>query len=346
MLYLPMLALCVAVGAGQVAPADPVPAPEPIKPPPQRPVRPEPPETPDDPERPQPPARPQPPETPQPPGAPEPGNPGNPGEGDPGRRPQPPGAPDVPPPPAPPERPTPPPSEPPGPPSSQPVDDATAAWLDRIEARAASLQTLLAKVRYDRREGLLGAEQRRFGTLVYHAGPPAKFDVVFDRAIIDGTPRREEQRWTYDGRWLAERRPEDKVFVRRELAPEGETCDLLRMGDGPFALPLDLDRERTLQRFDVKLVPAAEGDPEDAVHLRLTPREGMKEEAGVEQVDLWYDRQTLLPRRATTLQDAEAGIETVVDLLEASTKAEVDEERFDTMPPRTGWEVQVVPLGE
>ena len=319
MLQLPLLALWLAVATGQVAPADPVPAPEPVEPPAQQPERP-------------------------------------------ALRTQPPGAPDVPPPPAdprqPPDRPQPPDNPtPPGPPSSQPVDDAaqtdrptldpaTAAWLDRIEARADELQTLLAKVRYDRREGLLGAEQRRFGTLVYHAGPPARFDVVFDRAIIDGTPRREEQRWTFDGRWLAERRPEDRVFIRRELAPKGQTRDLLRMGEGPFALPLDLDRKRTLERFDVALIPAAEGDPADSIHLRLTPLESTKEEAGVERVDLWYDRQTLLPRRAATLQDAEGGIETIVDLLEASPKAEVDDTRFDTMPPETGWEVQVVPLAE
>ena len=134
----------------------------------------------------------------------------------------------------------------------------------------------------------------------------------------------------------------------RELVAEGQQANL-NVGEGPFPLPLDLNKDRVLSRFEVTLVDAAEDDPaagkqaSDAgsFHLQLVPREGVEIDA--EQIDLWFDRETLLPLRAVTLQDD--GDTTTLDLFANDPDAEIRPGTFDTALPEDGnWETQVVPL--
>jgi outer membrane lipoprotein-sorting protein len=215
-------------------------------------------------------------------------------------------------------------------------------WLTQIEERADEIDTLQARLRYDRVKGLLGAKQSRFGTLKYAAGPPVRFAVHFTK-LLEGRAAREQNRhYIFDGRWLAEKRVDEKIFVRRELVPAGQKRNLLQMdGDGPFVLPLNQDKQHVLKRFNVKVVPSQSDDPQNTVHLRLTPKEGR--EIDFSRVDLWYDKQTLLPKRATTVKK-EGGAEnkSVVTLLDVQKNVDFAQGAFDTAPPQgPGWEVQV-----
>ena len=71
--------------------------------------------------------------------------------------------------------------------SPQSVTDPNAdAFMDQIEQHSKQIKTLKAKLRYDRIQGLLGDEQRRFGRLSYAAGPPARFAIHFDKRVTDG----------------------------------------------------------------------------------------------------------------------------------------------------------------
>src|SRR5262245_27236656 len=66
------------------------------------------------------------------------------------------------------------------------IDPAVDALLDRIEAKSKDLRTFKADLRYDRNQILVSDKQRRFGSIVYVVGPPAKFAVHFDRLVVDG----------------------------------------------------------------------------------------------------------------------------------------------------------------
>ena len=238
--------------------------------------------------------------------------------------------------------------------AAEPTDDAASEpevsavspeldqWLDRIEARAQEIRTLRAAVRYDRVQGLLGDHQRRFGTLAYDAGPPARFAVHFDRLLVFDVQRRQDRTFIFDGRWLAEKIGEDQLFIRRELVPEqheGE-LDLLALGEGPFALPLNLEKRKLLERFDVTLVAErseAEG-LEETLHLRLEPREHVRIDH--DWIEIWYHRETLLPVQVHAERE-EAEESSIIRLMRPELNVSVDESAFDTSAPaEPGWDVQ------
>lgn len=227
--------------------------------------------------------------------------------------------------------------------AEEPAADDAAAWLDRIEATARGLRTLQARIVYDRISPLTGDQQRRLGTLIYDAGPPGRFAVHLDRLIVDaggGQKRAEPQdRWfIFDGRWLLERDHDQRTAVRRELVrPDRDpsSVDLLGDGDGPFILPLRATKQAVLDRYDAAL--GDDGD-EQRLHIVLTPHD--PDRAGVESVELWYDRATLLPVKARTLAEDES----ILTLLEPRVNEAVDAAAFETaLPTDAGWTTDVRP---
>jgi hypothetical protein len=241
----------------------------------------------------------------------------------------------------------------PGPVSSETfaADERSAEdWLAHLEAAAAQTATLTARVRMTSRVDLLDEETVRFGDLRYAAAAdprPARFAVDFDVLRMDEQAEPIDQRYVFDGRWLLDLDAVDRVASRRQLVPAGQTADL-ELGEGPFPLPLNLKKDRVLERFEVRLLPAGDDDPrpqsaDDArvVHLQLLPRS--ETDLDAVQVDLWFDAGHGLPLRALTLQDD--GDATTVDLFELLPNAEVVDAAFDTaFPPGDDWERQTVPL--
>jgi hypothetical protein len=236
-------------------------------------------------------------------------------------------------------------------PTNEPTTEATEAadaptidLLQRAEEAANELHTLRARLRYDRVQGLLGDRQRRFGELIYVAGGeehPPRFSVHLTRLLVDGKPREIDKRYVYDGRWLAEIDGEARTFIRRELVPEGERGRLLEMGEGPFALPLNMKVEAVRQRFQVEDITQAEAT--DTPTLRLVPRAGY--DVGLDQITIEYDAKTMLPRAATTVEDAEAGELSILRLFDTQTGVEIADGAFDTTPPEDGgWDVQIVEI--
>jgi len=229
-------------------------------------------------------------------------------------------------------------------PATRVVDPAAAeAWLDKIEAKSKELKSIQADVIYDRNQVLQGDRQRRTGKLVCVTGPPAKFAVHFTNLIVDDRADKQDRWFLFDGQWLVERQDTEKLFMKRQIVPPNakpEQADPLRSGDGPFVLPITLEKERTLKRFSVVLEDPAKGDPANSVHLRLTPRDGTTSD--YTRIDLWYDRDTLTPVRARTINDAED--ESIIELRKSRINEPVDMKMFDVSEPKEeGWHVEVTP---
>ncbi|MEM9882928.1 MAG: outer membrane lipoprotein carrier protein LolA [Planctomycetota bacterium] len=219
-------------------------------------------------------------------------------------------------------------------------------WLDRIEAAADDIDTLTARVRLTQIVGLLEDESQRFGELrVSTADDATRFRVRFDRLRQDGVVEPIAQTYVYDGRWLLDLDGTDRVATRRQLV-RGDAAADLELGDGPFLLPLNLKKDRVLQRFTAELGELDDTAPDPptgdgVVRLVLTPRPGF--DADAERLDLWFDTGSDLPLRATATQDD--GDITTVDLFRLDPAAEVDSSVFDTaLPADPGWETQVVEL--
>ncbi|MBB6431081.1 LolA family protein [Algisphaera agarilytica] len=229
----------------------------------------------------------------------------------------------------------------------QPVEPTAEGWLTLLESSASETLTLTARVRMTTIASLLEEETQRFGPLKYAAAddqnPSMRFAVQFTRMKIEDLIEDIDQSYIYDGRWLLDMDAIDKTATQRELVPEGEQANL-ELGDGPFLLPLNLRKDRVLQKFDVELIDAAEGDPKSdagTFHLRLTPKPAAGTDA--QRIDLWFDRETLLPLRAATLEADDD--QTIVDLFQLEANAEISDDTFETsLPTEPGWELQVVPL--
>ena len=241
-----------------------------------------------------------------------------------------------------------------------PLDRELAA----IEAAANEIQHLQATLRYDRVQGLLGSREVRMGTLQYDAGSsdpdaeatPARFRLHLDRLFVNGRPREQDRSYIYDGHWMAERLDDQRIFIRREVTPQAEpaltggspasTRDPLKLGEGPFPLPLNMDREELQTRFHIEIIddePSGDDESTDPLHLRLTPREGFRSESA--QIDIWYDRDSHLPQRVEAIDDFESQNRSTFILTNPDLKPEFDEATFDTSPPEQGdWDIQIIHL--
>lgn len=220
--------------------------------------------------------------------------------------------------------------------------------LDKIEAASKKTETLKATVRYSRLQPLLGAEQVRFGTLHYVTGPPARFSVHFDKLVIDDRMDKQNRRYIFDGRWLAERLDDQKQFRKWEVVPpdqDAAAADPLALGEGPFAVPVAFEKDRVLKRFDVKQVqPNKDQDPKgETVHLTLQPKPG--HDRDIDVIDLWYDTKSLMPVRAVTIHND--GDEHTIDLSKIETGVDIKKELFDTRAPseqgQRGYDEEIQP---
>lgn len=216
-------------------------------------------------------------------------------------------------------------------------------WLTRIQASADKLQSFRAKLRYDAIKGLERDRQRRFGSIVYVPGPPARFNVRFTRLVVDDRAVEQDRRYIFNGEWLVERLDDEKLFIKRQiLGPDADPtqADPLRFGQGPFSLPVTLKKNEILGRFKVSLAPTDAASPANAVGLRFVPLPSQRSPA--QWIDVWYEKETLVPVRASTLDDSEN--ETHIDLTEVKVNEPFDASEFDvTEPKQPGWRVEIKP---
>lgn len=232
-------------------------------------------------------------------------------------------------------------------PATPAADPQVTHWLDKLEARGAQIRTLSASVVYDKNNPLLGEQQKRIGSLVYRAADTAAkksaaFAVDFDKLILDDQLRPQQLQFIFDGDWLVEKDHARKMFQKRQIVAPGQVYDPLQL-DGPFPLPIGQKRAEVLARFTVTLIPPAEGDPANSVHLQLAPRPDAPRAEGAKQfklIDLYLDQASVIPVKVSTLD--EQTLLTIVSLAGIRENPAVDA-KFDTTPPppNTGWHVEI-----
>ncbi len=240
------------------------------------------------------------------------------------------------------------------------TDPAVIALLDALEESHASLTGFTAKVRYDK-ESLVGRETR-LGEVVFiadvHAGSTdtrasehtsRRFAILFD-THIDGRHKRERlKHYIFDGRWLAEINHDDKQFIKREIVPPGEEVDPLKLGEGPFPMPIGQSRADVLTRFTARPAslpdsgPLAKLDPSTLDGLELTPRPGTPEAEDFTHVMIFYDRETRLPVGVITREPNGDG--RVVRLTNVERNPEIDETMRRKVaietPPADSWHIDI-----
>ncbi|MEM9064411.1 MAG: hypothetical protein AAGB51_02855 [Planctomycetota bacterium] len=241
--------------------------------------------------------------------------------------------------------------------------------LDQLETADGDLVSLTARIRYTRLFALAGDRQVRDGTLSFatldadgDGDEERVFAIRFEHLVVGNRVESELKDYVFDGSWLVERLPGDKLFSKRQIAPPGSEVDPLKIGEGPLPIPIGQKKADILQRFDAELLPAefwSEADPglpspqltefvsADAgtYQLRLLPKAGTEDATEFTEVRLWYSRDTLLPKLAITTDFD--GDESFVQLqnVRINSEAPVETEVFSVEPPPVaeGWDVQIDP---
>ncbi|MFI4873109.1 MAG: peptidase MA family metallohydrolase [Phycisphaerales bacterium JB061] len=234
-----------------------------------------------------------------------------------------------------------------------------AELLDALETADANIEKLSAKILYEREYALAGDLQTRDGSVSFvvsekpEGGKSRAFAVVFDTTIIGERSEPDGRTFVFDGQWLTERIPEEKLVLRRQVAPPGADFDPLKIGEGPLPLPLGQKKADILANYNATMLPPEEGigHREDLVQftkkcaqLLLVPNEVRAPKDDFEEIRLWYVKgeKGLLPRMAMTLN--KTGDEVVVRLwnVKLNENAEIDEADFDDEIPE-GWDADIQP---
>lgn len=242
---------------------------------------------------------------------------------------------------------------------AQPEITDADSLLTALETAGQDIRRLSATVRYVKTFAIQGDQQQRDGKLMFISepgvggtAPTRRFAIIFDRYEIG---RRVEdpstgflEKYIFDGEWLAEVRPLDKEFIRRQIVPPGQRWDPLALGEGPFPIPIQQKRAEILSRFDAELVDGLDGVEERALRgiagkcyqLVLTPRADAGEQ-DLRSIRVWYQKDTLLPRLARTVSKADDESFVALRDIGLNAEAEVVESEITTEPPaeRSGWDI-------
>ena len=252
-------------------------------------------------------------------------------------------------------------------------DDATVEKiLDAMEEQGRTMKDFTASATMEKFEALTDEREVRRGRVVV-LGPTGKdreIGIVFDE-LIDSTGRgsTDARRFVFRGGWMSEFDPTKKQVIRRQLAPEGESFDPLRVGEGPFPVPLGQPKKDVVREFIVTMgtlpdapffrslatVPPAAGSAGAAgvtvsatesplVILRLVPRVGTKMARDTAAMSIILDRTSLIPRGVEV--EAVNGDKTRVLLRDGRLNVGLDDAaRAILSPPSTdGWKIDTRPL--
>ena len=196
--------------------------------------------------------------------------------------------------------------------AAQPAS-AAHALLDRIAAADKDLQAITANIRKTKEEKVLRRKEIHLGRLIYLVDRPEpesetlirKFAILFDKRYHgSGSRLREDVRddhFVFDGRWFADINHAEKQFIKTEIAPPGEHRDPLKLGEGPFPLPIGQDSAEVLARFVVTDAAIPEEGPlstlprENVQGLHLVPKPNTAIAEDHASFDIYYDLTLNLP---------------------------------------------------
>jgi len=183
--------------------------------------------------------------------------------------------------------------------------DPVIDLLDKLEKSTKDLRDFQATIRYAMWDAALEQQQLRTGKLIYQVNPDddsKRFAILFDTLIIGRRKQEHKKHYIFADSWLVEIDHENKHFTKRQIVAPNKKFDPLKLGEGPFPLPIGQPKDEVLARFDVQLLdkPSDEFLASKLVGLDvkgmvLIPKPNTPEAEKFSKVELFYDSKLLLP---------------------------------------------------
>ena len=220
-----------------------------------------------------------------------------------------------------------------------PEDAPTDQILDALDARGKDLKDFSADVKLTETDPALALSSTRAGKVWFQSKPDgdARMRVRFDtREEAAGQPKRDRIDYSYDKGWLIDRNYRARNQVRRQVVQPGQKINLLKLGEGPFPLPIGQPKQSVHDQFDVAKVAPKKDDPADTLHLQLKPKKGTRLARRFETIDVWVDRKTHMPTRIETAEQGGKNLRTT-DLTNIQVNTNLPEAEFKLQDIDAGW---------
>jgi len=175
--------------------------------------------------------------------------------------------------------------------------------LDALDARGRNLEAFTADVSLTEGDATLANEVTRRGKVLYQdrKGNP-RLRVTFTDRDTGKRSFDEKVEYLLEDGWLTDRTYAKEIQSRRKVLRPGEKIDLLKLGEGPFPLPIGQKKQAVHEQFDAKKLGPAKDDPPGTLHVQLVPKPGTQFERKFDAIDVWVDARTHMPTRIETAQ--------------------------------------------
>lgn len=191
---------------------------------------------------------------------------------------------------------------------------STNDLLDQMQKLGDTLTSLRADIDMQTTDGQSGERSSRVGSfLLQKRGEgDSRARVSLNKLIVEDDEDRkkiipERIEYLLEGDWVIDRvygrglnDPGGRRETHRQIRKPGEKVDLLKLGEGPFPLPIGQPRDSVRAQFEVTRLP---DDPEKAglAGLELRPREETRLARRFHQIVIWIDLKDAMPRIIETV---------------------------------------------
>lgn len=208
-------------------------------------------------------------------------------------------------------------------------DSSIDQILEALHVRGEGLQDFVADVSMEELDNTTGNDSSRTGRIWYERldDGTVRTRILFDRKILDGRVIPEKIEYLLKDGWLTDRTYTSKIEINRQVLRPGERIDLLKLGEGPFPLPIGQDPAEVKRLFEVEKLEPGDDAPAGSTHLRLTPRPGTDLARRFSTIEFWVDPELRMPVRILTMDQNLAGVQTT-NLTNLQVNQGIDDEHF------------------
>lgn len=224
-------------------------------------------------------------------------------------------------------------------------DSSIDSALDVLHDDGVGLQDFTAKVKMTEEDAAAGDATTRSGMVYYQkkSDGQARIHVLFDTKTSAGATSDEKIEYLLADGWLTDRDYTRKTEIVRQVLKPGDKIDLLKLGEGPFPLPIGQSKEEVHKQFDVTIPPPDKSDLPSSLHLRLTPKAGTQFADKFASIDVYVDLKTGFPARIVTV-DANQTVIRTTDLDVIRRNAGISEKEFSLPNIGSDWNRQTEPF--
>ena len=181
---------------------------------------------------------------------------------------------------------------------SSSVDDI----LDALDARGRNLREFVADVALAEIDDATKFDMVRTGKVLFQKQKDDdRIRVNFVDKAEGRFAKNEKVEYLLDDGWLIDRDYQRSVEVKRQVLRPGEKANLLKLGEGPFPLPIGQPKAEVHKEFEVTKSPAGADAPKGTVHVTLKPREGTRLARKFHVIEVWVDPKLNMPVRIEVL---------------------------------------------